>query len=363
MKYYSLEKINKLNCNWNVIVGKRSNGKTSAILREMLKRYILYGFKGAYIRRNAEDIKSKTTNFAFNCIVCNDNNVNEIEQITNGEFTNVKFTKNSFVLYRIEEIDGKTVKIEDEQPFCYVLDIATHEHNKGAKYPEVKTILFDEFITRGYYLTDEFVKFCNVISTITRNNTQDLKVFLCANTISKYSPYFAEMGINIHKIKQGEIKKIIFKDNEFVNTVAVEYCEDNENKEIKKLFNFNNNKLKMITSGEWEIENYPHAPCKFDRKDYLFTFFIKFDIYDIQVNFVKINGNEFVFVHRHNLSLNENDFIFCEDYPHAKRHLHGFPKQNKIVRFFVQFWLNGKIYYSDNEIGDALKNFLQKYLF
>ena len=56
-------------------------------------------------------------------------------------------------------------------------------------------ILFDEFITRSMYLPDEFVIFTNVLSTIIRDRN-NVKIFMCGNTVNKYCPYYKEMGLN-----------------------------------------------------------------------------------------------------------------------------------------------------------------------
>ena len=59
----------------------------------------------------------------------------------------------------------------------------------------MKTILFDEFITKGMYLTDEFMAFMNTLSTIIRQR-DNVKIFMCGNTVNKFNPYFEEMGLN-----------------------------------------------------------------------------------------------------------------------------------------------------------------------
>ena len=59
--------------------------------------------------------------------------------------------------------------------------------------------------------------------------------------------------------------------------VAVEYAEaSKEGKKSDVYFAFDNPKLKMITTGVWEIDIYPHCPYKYKPKDIQFTYFIKF---------------------------------------------------------------------------------------
>ena len=92
-----------------------------------------------------------------------------------------------------------------ETPFAFGFAITSQEHDKSTSYPNVRTILYDEFLTRNAYIPDEFVLFCNVLSTVIRQR-DDVKIFMLGNTVNKYCPYFKEMGLNnITKQKQGTI--------------------------------------------------------------------------------------------------------------------------------------------------------------
>ena len=52
-KYYSLSNILKYECDYNIIFGERSNGKTYALLEYIVKQFYESGYKaqGAIIRR------------------------------------------------------------------------------------------------------------------------------------------------------------------------------------------------------------------------------------------------------------------------------------------------------------------------
>ena len=71
----------------------------------------------------------------------------------------------------------------DKQPFCYAFALSELEHDKSTAYPNVTTVLFDEFLSRKSYLPDEFVLFMNTLSTIIRERDNvkiygDLKEFV-----------------------------------------------------------------------------------------------------------------------------------------------------------------------------------------
>jgi hypothetical protein len=65
---------------------------------------------------------------------------------------------------------------------------------KGQDRGEVSIILFDEFLIREQYLRDEFVDFMNVVSSLIRDRDGAI-IYMLANSVSKYSPYWKEFGI------------------------------------------------------------------------------------------------------------------------------------------------------------------------
>ena len=58
-KYYSLDRILKLNCLYNIIIGERSNGKTFAVQKYIIEQYLKTGHQGAIVRRWEEDYRGK----------------------------------------------------------------------------------------------------------------------------------------------------------------------------------------------------------------------------------------------------------------------------------------------------------------
>lgn len=59
MEFYDIQPILKLDCQYNMIVGERSNGKTYAGLEIILKNWLEKKEQGAYIRRWKEDFRGK----------------------------------------------------------------------------------------------------------------------------------------------------------------------------------------------------------------------------------------------------------------------------------------------------------------
>ena len=158
IEYYSLDKILKKNTQYKVIFGKRSNGKTFAVLERGLKLFFQKGIEMAYIRRNREDMLGKNGQTLFNNLV----ELGLVEKYSKGVWTDVYYYGKRWYFCRYEEDDkGHRQRITDEKPFCYGFVLSGQEHDKSTSYPRVGLIVFDEFLSRSNYLPDEFILFMN----------------------------------------------------------------------------------------------------------------------------------------------------------------------------------------------------------
>jgi len=358
-EHYDLKPILKEKAHYNLIIGERSNGKTYAALFYALERYVKGGAEAAYLRRMQEDFIGKRGAGLFQPLVVN----GEIYTLTNGEWENVYYYASRWYLCKYVEGKKGQERVTDSKPFMYGFALSQMEHEKGTGYPNVKNIIFDEFITRTAYLRDEFVLFMNTLSTIIRSR-DDVKIFMLANTVNKYCPYFDEMGLrHVREMKQGEIDVYQLKHaSGKVLRVAVEYCKPFEKgKKSDFYFAFDNQKLEMITSGIWEIDIYPHCPYKYRPKDIKFKYFIEFDANLLQCEVVFIDNMTFTFIHRKTTPLKDedNDLIYSTRYdprPNWRRKitLPMFKVEHKILEYYKA----DKIFYQDNEVGEIVRNYL-----
>ena len=356
IKFYSVDTILSKNCQYNMIIGERSNGKTYSALELILKNWYNKGEQGAYIRRWKEDYRGKRGQQLFEGHETNGN----ISKITNGDWTNVKYYSGRWFLCKKDE-DTQTMVTQDE-PFCYAFSLSDMEHDKSTSYSRVTTIIFDEFLTRSYYLPDEFVLFMNVLSTIIRHRDNVL-IFMLANTVNKYAPYFKEMGLkHVPEMEPGKID--IYSYGESKLKVAVERCK-NLNKDGKKsdvYFAFDNPSLAMITGGAWEINIYPHNPRKFTRADILFTFFIAFNDTLLQCEVVGLEDCQYLYIHNKSTPIknDDEDVIFSELYDPRPNHFRNIRKgSSKLEKRIAWFFANDKVFYQDNEVGEVVNNYLQ----
>lgn len=355
MKFYSLRKILQHNATYNMIIGERSNGKTFAVHEHALKVFWESGGQLAIIRRWQDDFVGKRGSTMFDGIV----NAGIVKKVTNGEWTGIYYFSSRWYLCRYENDKRVTM----ETPFAYGFAITSQEHDKSTSYPNVRTVLFDEFLTRSSYIPDEFVLFCNVLSTIIRQR-DDVQIFMLGNTVNKYCPYFKEMGLkHVQDMKQGDIDTYRYSDSKLL--VAVEYCRPNgkDGKPSDFYFAFDNPKLNMITGGAWEIDVYPHCPCKYRPKDIRFTFFIDFDATLLQCEVVCVNDGYFLFIHEKTSELKhpDKDLVFSlNNWSHAKNKRRNIMKpEDELGVKLAWFFKHNRVFYQDNEVGEIVANYLK----
>lgn len=351
-KYYSLKPILAKEAQYNVIFGERSNGKSYSVLKYGIEQFHALGKQMAIVRRWSEDFTGKRGKTMFDNLEAN----GEIEKITGGEWTGVHYYASKWYLCRYID-DEKEIAPE---PFAFGFSISAMEHDKSTSYPNVTTVLFDEFLTRSMYLPDEFVLFMNVLSTIIRHRT-DVKIFMLGNTVNRYCPYFREMGLtHVKEMKPGDID--VYRYGESALKVAVEYtAETKGGKKSDIYFAFSNPKLAMIKGGAWELDIYPHLPEKYKPNEVIFTYFILFDGEMLQCEIIQKPDSIFTFIHRKTgeIKYPETDLVYTTEYsqrPNYRRRITK-PKteaEKKILSFFV----NDKVFYQDNETGEIVRNYL-----
>lgn len=358
-KFYDVTKLVKSHpeCQYNIVFGERSNGKTTSALKDVgLKKYFDSGEKEqfAYIRRWDTDIKRKNMTELFAFI----NTCGEIGKLSKGKYDTVLFRTGKFYMAKH---DGDDL-IVSEYPCGFVFALNNAEHDKSVSYPNITTLIFDEFISRMGYLADEFVTFTNVVSTIVRQR-DDVKIFMLGNTVNKFCPYFGEMGLkHIKDMKQGSVDVYTYGDSSL--RVAVEYCSPTSKsggKASDVYFCFNNPKLNMITGGVWEINMYPHCPCKYAPKDVMFTFFLEFDGELLQAEIVLKENKNFLFFHRKTTPIKnpDSDIIVSSEYNPQSNYVMCLTRQNtKFEQKIMSMFKTNKVFYQDNEVGEIVRNYI-----
>lgn len=298
----------------------------------------------------------------YNGLACDGNGKNQISKLTGGEFDSIQYYAGKYYLANTDSKTGKITRSDLVVAYAFSISASSSDHYKSANIPTIKWICFDEFITRDFYIKNEFIHFMNLISTIVRDR-DDVTIFMLGNTVNRYCPYFREMGITrIMKMKQGDIDVYTYGNSSL--KVAVEYTKTTggSGKKSDVYFAFDNPRLKMITSGEWEIGMYPHLEVKYLPKDVKFTFFIQFERDLLQCEIIQLTGTEpLLFIHPKTTELKfpDKDLIYHTGYSHKsnwRRRLTDatLPIEKKIMSIIF----NERVFYADNETGEIMRNYL-----
>lgn len=353
-KFYNLDNINKKDATYNIIIGERSNGKTYAVFKQALVNYVEKGEQFALIRRWKEDFIGKRGAVMFDALVNN----KEVEKLTHGKWTGIKYNSSKWYLCKK---DGDVV-ITDPEPFAYAFALSDMEHDKSTSYPKITTIGFDEFLTRFGYLRDEFVLFINVVSTIVRHRT-DVKIYMMGNTVNKSCPYFTEMGLkHLKQMNQGDIDVYTYGDSRL--KVAVEYCLSDEKAKQKSnnfYFAFDNPRLKMITSGAWEVDIYPHLPYKYKPKDVVFSYFIEFEGDILQCDIVAVENTAFTYIHKKTTPIKDpdRDIVYTtQTDPRPNWRINMLKPVDMLDKKITSFFGAYKVFYQTNDIGEIVRNYI-----
>ena len=353
-----LTQIKKENAPYNIIMSGRSDGKSFAVLEEILDNKLKKGKQGAIIRRWDLDFKRGRGQTMWQNLVSE-------QKLKGTGWDNILFKNGCWWLAKFDK-KLNTYKM-DSTPLCYALALADVEHAKSSSYPEVTTVLFDEFIPLGSYLPDEFVLFSNMLSTIIRKYRRDVKVYMCANTITWDSLYFKEMGLKrIKDMKQGTINVYGYGESDL--KVAVEILPPVPNvgeTNSDFYFAFDNPKLAMIRGEGFEIGTHPHLPtwvqikpCNIRR-----VFFIDYNDECVQGEIIHIDGNtDFLYFHTKTTPIKDEnkDIIYsadCDPRRNWRRSiLNPYDELGKRIYAYFQ---KEKVFFQDNTVGEDVMNYIK----
>lgn len=193
LDFYNYDKIYSYNGIFNIVVGARGLGKSYGAKVKAVKDYIKRGNEFIYLRRYEEELKSSKEVFFADIL---------------EEFPGYHFRVNAYVAEMSETGEKGSWKI-----MGYFHALSKAQSMKSMPFPNVRTIIFDEFIIEKgmiHYLPNEAKALINYYSTIDRYRDK-AKVFLLANMATINNPYFLEW-----KILPTEQDEIIVKKDGFV---------------------------------------------------------------------------------------------------------------------------------------------------
>jgi len=225
----------------NFIVGNRGGGKTYGAKKHGCDNFIKKKEQFGYIRRYKEDLKKPMEQF-FKDIA--------------WEYPDYEMKVEGDKFYiRLKPADEKTKWTEDDVA-GYGFVLSTANNKKSISYPNITTLIFDEFLLdkgNQRYLQNEPEKLLSLYETVARPGTghKRVRLFLLANAISITNPYFLYFGLQMPKTADKN-NKYIWKHP--TRPILVEDVRNQAFIDVKKNSEFGQ-LIEGTTYSDYSIEN------------------------------------------------------------------------------------------------------------
>jgi hypothetical protein len=173
--YYDPNKLLSYNRIWNAVIGARGIGKSYGFKKHVVNRFLKHGKQFVYLRRYKGELVKLPQFF------------NDIK----NEFPNTEF-----------KVKGRQLFINGKQA-GWGIPLSAWQSEKSNAYPDVETILFDEFIREkdnSGYLPNEVPALLNLMDTVFRDR-ENVRCVCLSNAVTIVNPYFLYFGLipNIKK--------------------------------------------------------------------------------------------------------------------------------------------------------------------
>lgn len=204
--YFNYDRVISYNAFLNFLIGSRGVGKTFGASEFVVKEFIKKGYEFVYLRRYKTDLFKDFKKF-FSSL------------IKEGKFPDHKL-----------ETQGSNYMIDDKVA-GYGLTLSTAHQLKGSNFPNVKYIIFDEFLIesgQSHYLKNEVDIFLGLIESVAR--MRDVKIFCLGNATSLVNPYFLYFNLSIPY--NNDVK--LFKDG----LILIQFIRNEKFIEAKKKTKF-----------------------------------------------------------------------------------------------------------------------------
>lgn len=162
--YYNPQKMLSYNRILNFIVGARGIGKSFSMKRHCINRFIKHGEQFVYVRRYKGELKKVSQYF------------DDVKHL----FPGVDFKVKGRCFYINNKLAG------------WAIPLSMWQSEKSNAYPDVSTIVFDEFIREkdnSGYLPNEVEALLNLMDTVFRGR-ENVRCVCMSNAVSVVNPYF-----------------------------------------------------------------------------------------------------------------------------------------------------------------------------
>lgn len=336
-----VEKAKSIDCPFIAIIGGKGTGKTYGCVDYAIRDFFKDNSNRPFFYARRYD-KTFTNNICGNLVACHRQ---DIINLSGGKFNTAELYGKVFTLMNKTTTESGIDKRSFRRPIAFCRSLNNVETETGDDKGDISCIIYDEFLTRGVELKDEF-RLLNVLhNNATRNRTDRFTpMFLLGNTVSRDSAVAEQFGIRMRDIKRG---LNIFENSQHKARILLYYTDaTTKNIEAAATYydRFENDRINMITRGDWVLGSYNIAPY-----DMLFTrgFTAKLYFNRVAVNVVLgVKGyNPFLLVRRPS-----------EYYDIAISPYHGKDNLQVLPKIFTECVKRGDLYVETSEIGEDFRD-------
>lgn len=342
---YNIDNIDKINANYNIIYGEKSNGKSYQVKhKKAVEKYIKTGRRFILMRRWAEDLSSGWIEDYFSDV--------DIEKLTSNKYQKIIKYRHELYFAKVSE----DFKIKRGEKIGYAIPLSLEQRFSSASFLDVDDIIYEEFMSRGTYLPQEPSKLMTFYSTVDRKRGTT-KIWLIGNTVSRICPYLDEWGLTeiMKQQRQGEIKTKTIKNSANDVTIAIEYCKSSGGKTMAI-----GNAKKMIDSGAWDSTPQPHLRKPYKNYKLMYRFGFQYKSFKFICEYLLDKTEKtLIWYIKPYFGTFKNDFIvFSDEIKESEfwqRDIYNVTFKNEKLKRLFQTFRENKIFYSDDMTGTDFK--------
>ena len=347
IKHYNIDNLVSQNADINICWGERSNGKSyQAKHKRGVIKYLETGKRFILMRRFREEITNEKIEKYFEDV--------DIEKLSKGKYNCISTYRKQIFL---SNFDSEKFKITRGEKIGYAVALSTEQNYAGGSFLDVEDIIFEEFMTRSRYLSNEPTKLMNFYATVDRKRGTT-KLWLIGNTISRVCPYLYEWGLSniISKQKQGtiETKEIEAGDDDIVK-LAIEYCESTGTSSHTIGWNKD-----MMNDGSWQSSPQPHLPKSYKEYNVMYRIGFMYQSFKFIGEFLQDKKTKDVcwFIYPYEKDLDEKLVKFTDVIKpsiYYQRNIYDITIKNDNLQKLLMTFREDKIFYCNDLVGTDFK--------
>lgn len=343
-KYWLINQILQQDADYNIVYGGRSDGKSYGVKHHCAEEAIDPFKKFIYLRRWDKEIKQASVEQYFGDL--------DFKRIYGEKASGIRCWAGKIYVTKYDE---KSDSNKNWLHIGYTASLSTQAHTTGGAYPDVENIIYEEFVSRDYYLPKEPSTLQDFVSTIARDRR--IKVWMVGNTITRFCPYFSDWELkNVPKQRQGTIDLYRIATGNFDDNnepifckLAVEYTAPSGSKSTM----FFGETSKMITEGGWQTEIRPHLDKRLEKYEIVYTIVVVSKKYMFLGRYLydEEASGCFWYFERKTTEIKSDTRVVADYFNPSPLYTIGFVPLTQEERQIFNDITNRKVVYSDNLTG------------